>query len=470
MLFTSPQFILFFVLVVGGHFFMPLRFRRHWLLIASLFFISTFGILSLLFLLFFSGFNFLVGLALQKKQNKGLYYFALCLNVAAIIFGNYLLSFHNKLYFALSGVEFGANLFLAIIGISFYNLQHLAYIIDVKNRRIIAERNLLDFLLFSLYFPKFLSGPITLYQQLKQQSWQTRAAKNQMFQGFNRILLGFLKKLVLADRLWPSVHSIFDFNDQLPGLTILAGALLFTIQLYFDFSGYCDIAIGVSKMLGIELPENFDFPFRADSITTFWRRWHKTLIGFFTTYVFYPLSFRYRKLKKHAVTIAILATLFVSAIWHGLGITFLLWALCHVIYLLTELYLKRNSRQNENLIKKIFGVFVVILLVSFSHLFFRATSTENCLHLFKQLTANNFFPRDLQVDFIAPMAVGGHQADLFNFFTTLFFVALTLLFERKIFNTFSAQYFKPGLTFLVLLLIFVFGVFNNGQRFIYMQF
>ncbi len=469
MSFTSPLFLIFFFVVCTLNYFLPKGNRKYLLLAASFVFIGTFNLFSLGFVIFFTSFNFISAKYLSNK-NKRMFYFVVIIDSLAIVLFNYLLASQGSLGFSFAPVDFKISAYLMVIGLSFYNLQHIAYIIDVYKKRIQAENNYLNFLLISTYFPKFISGPLTLYQELNKQIEAPAPNKSLLIQGFNRMLLGFFKKMVIADRLAPSVSSVFDYNDQIPGLTVLSAAILFTIQLYFDFSGYCDIAIGVSKMLGIELPENFDFPLRSSSITVFWRKWHKSLIHFFTNYIFYPVNFKYRKLKKHAAAFGIILTFFISAIWHGIGLTFLIWACCHMCYLLIELYFVGRWEKKTSKQKNIFSAGLVLLLVSFSNIFFRSTTFVNCRHLLSELFSLNFLPQNWAVDFIAPLSVGGHQAEHFNFIVTIIFIVFTLLFERKIFSIFSSTNFKTLLTLLMILMIFVFGVFNNGQRFIYMQF
>ena len=474
MTFISPTFLIFFGVLCFLHFFMEGKGRRWLLLVASFIFIGSFNVVSLFAVIFFSTFNFVTGLWLAKRQSEFLFLGALFINCLAIILTNYFLSIHGNFLFSFGSVEFQVGGLLLVIGLSFYSLQHIAYLVDVKMKRILPETDYIDFLLISCYFPKFISGPITLYQHMKGQLAGLSSSAPLRWQGFNRMLLGFLKKMVIADRLAPSVASVFDYNDALPGITIFMAALFFTIQLYFDFSGYCDIAIGASKLLGIELPENFNLPLRSSSITVFWRRWHQTLIHFLTTYVFYPVSFRFRQLKKNAAAIAIVVTFFISALWHGIGLTFLAWGCCHTIYLLMELYLRRakgTTQKKESKLKKTGLAMYVLALVAFSNLFFRANSTANAQHLVSNVfRPRHFFPESWTVEFVAPLAVGGHQMEQFNWCVTLVFTGLFLLFERKILNLAHSKRFRVLATFIALLLIFTFGVFNNGQRFIYMQF
>ena len=291
--------------------------------------------------------------------------------------------------------------------------------------------------------------------------------------GFNRFLLGLFKKMVIADRLSPAVHSIFDFNDNYQGLTTLIGVYLFTVQLYFDFSGYTDMALGIAKMLGYDLKENFNLPLRSASVSEFWRRWHISLINWFTNYIYYPLVYRLRTYKKTAALTGILITFLVSGIWHGIGFTFLAWAICHILYLSFELFTKRFrvtlSEQLNHTFYNISSIFIVFNAVCFSNIFFRAESFEKAIQLIKNLFSN-FFPDNWLRNFIAPLATGGHQIDEFNFFISILIMGIFLLFEKKI-NRFAINK-KLNLLFITafIILIFIFGIFNNGERFIYMQF
>jgi D-alanyl-lipoteichoic acid acyltransferase DltB (MBOAT superfamily) len=468
---TSPQFlVLLLPLVVAYQFVVP-KWRSYLLLVASLAFIGCFNLLSLISIIALSAVNYFAGKINHQRKSALLYRSMVLFNGLAIILFNSGNSGFGIVNF--KGVAFSPGAFLIAVGISFYSLQHIAYQVDVYKRRIVAEGNFLDFLLLSSYFPKVIAGPLMLYQDLKPQFTFARPPMTTLISGFNRIALGFFKKMVLADRLGPSVSSVFDFNDDLPGLTIITSAVLFTLQLYFDFSGYCDIAIGISCLFGISLDENFYFPLRSTSVTVFWRRWHHTLIRFFTNYIFYPITFRLRNYEKPAVMLGIFITFFLSAIWHGVGLTFLLWGLCHIFYLFIELFVNPvpNEKQQlkNNLVKSLYSLYVLVA-VSFSHVFFRSTGMVECRHLLGNLFSRNFLPVEWDAGFFAPLAVGGHQAEYFNLSMTLLLIMTVLTFEKKIFHIFNGGRLHVVLTCILLLLIFVFGVFNSGERFIYMQF
>jgi alginate O-acetyltransferase complex protein AlgI len=466
MLFTSFYFLSFFLITwLLWYFFTSAR--RIILFFAGIFFISSFSWVSAALCLALSAMNFTCGKVFERRPGKTLYLLAQILNIGLIPAGNYFSS-HSLFFTEGNAGDLSRLLFAA--GLSFYGLQHYAYLNDVKAKRIPAEQSLLLFLLSSSYFLKFLSGPITFHQQLKPGLLQQEVATVNAFPALNRVLIGYFKKMVVADALAPSVNSIFDYGDTLPGITILAGAFLFTLQLYFDFSGYCDIAIGCSLLFGISLPENFNMPLRARSMTGFWRRWHITLLDFFTRYVFYPLSFNLRKMGRNAAAIGVLTVFVLSAIWHGFGFTFLVWGFCHASFVLIEHYFIPNT-PNKSGIRKMAGTISVLLLFSFSNIFFRSPGWQSCVSLIRQVfDLPHFFPGDWPVEFLAPLAVGGHQIDVFNFWTLLVIAGLFLAGEERVERFSRQEFFRPVPAFVLLLTIFVFGVFASGQRFIYMQF
>jgi alginate O-acetyltransferase complex protein AlgI len=471
MLFNSPFFFIFLTVVVGLNYFLPQRFRLYLLVLASFVFIASNNYESLLALLLFSLFNFYV--AKKIIGNRVLFLFAVFVNIAAIVMFNYFIESPFGLSFSFFYSSFDVNSFILALGLSFYSLQNISYLTEVYKGRLTPETNISKYMLYSGFFPKAISGPIMLPHEFIPQIDKAAISNAQLISGAQRVLLGLLKKMVIADRLAPAVHSVFDYNDNYHGLTTLVGVYLFTIQLYFDFSGYSDMALGVAKMLGYDLKENFKIPFRSLSISEFWRRWHISLIFWFTNYIYYPIVFKIRKYKKIAALLGIALTFIVSSMWHGIGFTFIAWAICHIIYLSFELLTKRYrvklSEHSDKMIYKLVSVFIVFNAVCFSNIFFRAESIQKAFQLITNLFSD-FTPTNWLTDFIAPLAVGGHQMDVFNLFISIFITIGFLLFERKINKTASSE--KLNVLFLIssIMLILLFGIFNNGARFIYMQF
>jgi alginate O-acetyltransferase complex protein AlgI len=471
MSFNSSIFFLFIAIVITINYLLPQRFRSRLLLFASFLFIGYYNMESLVAVLVFSFFNFYI--SKRISGNRWLYIVGIILNSYAIIMFNYFFAAKHGFDFSYSVISFNVNSFIIALGLSFYSLQNIAYLTEVYFKRWQAEISIRNYIFYNAFFPKVMSGPVMTPREFMPQIDRNAITKEKLIQGFNRILLGLFKKMVIADRLAPAVHSIFDFGDTYNGLTTLIGIYLFTIQLYFDFSGYTDMALGVSKMLGYDLKENFDLPLRSGSVSEFWRRWHISLISWFTNYIYYPLVYKFRTYKKLAALIGILVTFLVSGVWHGIGITFIIWALCHILYLGFELLTKHfrsgfSEKFNSPLLRSV-SVFIVFNAVCFSNVFFRSGSLSSALSLLRN-TMSDFIPGNWLSDLVAPLAVGGHQIDEFNFYISILLMAVFLLFERRINRIAIAEKLSTYYIIVCLLLIFLFGVFNVGERFIYMQF
>lgn len=469
MIFNSAIFIAFAFVVVVLNYLMASRFRLPFLLFCSLVFVGYYNLESLATLLVFTVFNFYI--AKRVAGNRLLYIVGLLLNAYAIVMFNYFSWSQKGPEFSYTFIHFNLDSFIIALGLSFYSLQNIAYLSEVYFERMKPEPSFLRFALYNAFFPKAISGPVMLPAAFLPQVNEHKITSEQLIAGFNRFLLGLFKKLVIADRLAPAVHSIFDFNDTYAGLTTVTGIYLFTLQLYFDFSGYSDMALGIAKMLGYDLKENFNMPLRSQSISEFWRKWHISLISWFSNYIYYPVVYRLRKYKQVAAFVGIVLTFFVSGIWHGIGFTFLAWACCHAVYLSVELFTKKwtTTSVSESVYFKPLRIFWVFNLVALSNVFFRADSIATATRLLKN-SVQHFMPADWLKEFVAPLAVGGHQMDEFNFYISLFVVAFFLMFEGKLNKLAVSQKWSIVYSVLLVLLLFLLGVFSNGERFIYMQF
>ncbi len=471
MTFNSPSFFLFLFIVVTVNYLTPTSFRSKLLVFASFVFIGLYNFESLLTLLFLSSLNYY--LAKKVVANRFFYVFTVALNVCAILLFNHFSTFNTGFGFSVFSAHFSTDKFFIALGLSFYSLQNIAYISEVRFGRMIPETNIINYFLYCSFFPKIISGPVMLPAEFFPQVEKTTITASELIMGFQRLLLGLFKKMVIADRLVAAVSSVFDFNSDYAGITTIAAAYLFTLQMYFDFSGYTDMALGIGKMLGYNLKENFDTPLRSTSVSEFWRRWHISLISFFTKYIYYPVVYKLREYRKAAALTGIAVTFIISGWWHRIGLTFFCWALCHVVYLSFELLTKRwRVKLSEKINKRLyqlFSVFIVFNLVCFSNIFFRAESFEKAIRLVKN-AVGNFIPKNMLSGFVAPLAQGGHQIDEFNLFISIFLMVTVLLFERKINLVAKSAHLRIAYVVILLLLIMVFGVFNSGARFIYMQF
>lgn len=469
--FNSPQFLLFLSVAVTINYLLTARYRPLFLLCISLLFIAWYNVDSLIVILCMSFFNFYF--AKKVIDNRTAYIAAVVVNVITIVLFNFLSSSQREVHFYFSGIQFNIESVIISLGISFYSLQNIAYLTEIYFKRLAPESSFTRYMLYAAFFPKIISGPVELPHEFIPQIENNTITQEKLISGFNRFLLGLFKKMVIADRLAPTVHSIFDYNDNYHGLTTLIGVYVFTIQLYFDFSGYTDMALGIAKMLGYELKENFNAPFRSTSVSEFWRRWHMSLMAWLTLYIYYPVVYHLRRYNKIAVLTGIVLIFLISSMWRGISLAFLAWAVCHIVYISFEFMTRRYrivlSENVNSLFYKLLSVFIVFNAISFSNIFFRAESMVRALQLIKNIFSN-FIPSDWLSELIAPIAVGGHQIEQFNIFISIIIPSLVLLFERKIDLLARDKKFRLSFVVTCVLLIMMFGIFNSGSRFIYMQF
>ncbi|MEO8761518.1 MAG: MBOAT family O-acyltransferase, partial [Bacteroidia bacterium] len=414
--------------------------------------IAAVSLPSLLFCFLIASVNYLFIKNVISKTS--IFITCICFNV----FG--LAAFH---YYEIFYQEWGVVPLL--FGVTYLTLQFIDYACKVYFKQVIAPVNFLQYTAATLYVPKFFVGPIASLPDVGNEIAVKKENTPAFYYGLNRILLGLFKKLVLAESLVVYVSSALDFKDQYPAITILSGACLYTLQLYFDFSGYCDIAIGVSAMWGINLPENFNFPFRQKTWTVFWQSWHRTLTQWLWQYIFIPLYvfFSRNKINKtFAQSICIMAVFSFMAFFNGIKSGFFVSGFLYALFYLIELIF--NGKKSS-----LSSVFI-FLLFSIGLLFFRTPDFPSYSFLVERLTDfKNFFPTDWLRLYFAPIASGGTLQDYFNLSFTLLLCLLFLFFERKIVSIFSANKINFTAWIVVLILLFTWGVFTSGSRFIYMQ-
>jgi D-alanyl-lipoteichoic acid acyltransferase DltB (MBOAT superfamily) len=270
------------------------------------------------------------------------------------------------------------------VGISFYTFHGMSYVIDIYNGRSAPTRNFVDYAVFVSFFPLLVAGPIERANHLLPQVVRPRAFNyHQAVAGCQIILWGLFKKVVIADGIAGRVNYIFANHEELSSLTLVAGAIFFAVQIYCDFSGYSDIAIGVAKLLGFELLVNFRFPYFSRDIAEFWRRWHISLSSWFKDYVYIPLGG-----SKHGMAKSIRNTFIIfliSGFWHGANWTFIFWGFLHALYFLPLLILGKNRTHLEvaggaNLLpslKECLQILLTFGLVCLAWIFFRAESLSH---------------------------------------------------------------------------------------------
>ncbi len=468
---NSILYLLFLTLVSIVYYLINQNQRKYLLILASFIFIGFKNMESVLVLILTIIITYSLAKKIQStieiKRRKNLLRIGI-VNSLAILFLFKYFDFHGENVFKMENIFFA-------LGISFYTLQNISFLVEVHSKRLKLDLNLVDFTVYSSFFPKFIMGPIALAQDFFPQINDTKFQSENILIGFKRILVGLVKKIVIADSLSTYVHFNFDMDNPTTGLTSLITAYLFTLQLYFDFSGYSDIALGSAKILRYDLKENFTFPLRSVSITEFWRNWHISLTSWLTKYIFYPISYRLRKLKKIAIPIALLITFLLSGLWHGIGFTFLIYAVSHALYMCFEYFTKsvrlKLATKIPFKIHQFISIFITFNLVSLSFVFFRANSIDTAIHFIKAIfNFNHFIPANWNLDFYSQLAITGDQFSFFNLLSLIIITIIFLLFEKKIFQLSINNKANYIFLFTLIFLLFVFGIYSNSEQFIYNQF
>jgi D-alanyl-lipoteichoic acid acyltransferase DltB (MBOAT superfamily) len=284
------------------------------------------------------------------------------------------------------------------VGISFYTFQTLSYSIDVYKKKFTPTKDFIAFAAFVSFFPQLVAGPIERATNLLPQFYKKREFNyTNAIDGCKQILWGFFKKIVIADTCAQYADTIFNNYTEYSGLVLLLGAFFFSVQIYGDFSGYSDIAIGVSKLFGFRLMQNFSFPYFSRDIAEFWRRWHISLTTWFRDYVYIPLG---GSRRGTAISIRNIFIIFLlSGFWHGAKWTFVLWGLLNALYFL-PLLVTKNNRKNMGIvaagkylptIKEMLSIILTFLLTSFAWIFFRSESVSSSMSYISRIFTSDFF-------------------------------------------------------------------------------
>lgn len=368
---TAFRFFVFLAACLVLYALVPGRFRGYVLLAASLVFCLFAGAACLIFVLitwitvYFAA-RYLSVLS-RPRRRKAVLVICLVLNLGILAVLKYT-GFVLQTAALLSGSEESRSLALpAVLGISFYTFRAAGYLVDVYRGDAGAEKDPARLLLFICFFPQMTQGPVSRYGDLSRTLFCPEPLSlGRLGTGIRRMLWGFLKKLVIADRLAVAVAVLKTSSAELDGLFGLLGAMLFTVQLYFDFSGGIDIALGTAALFGVRLPENFDRPFLSRSVGEFWRKWHITLSSWLRDYLYFPLGGS-RKGKWRAA-LNVLIVFAVSGLWHGAGWGYVLWGVCNGVFVALESLLGIKKRKTDGL-RAVLSVCLTFILVSVAFLF-----------------------------------------------------------------------------------------------------
>lgn len=394
MSFNSLQFLIFFPVVCVLYFIMPQKWRWALLLVASYYFYMSWNAKLVWLIAFTTLVSYGSAIFIERHPESGVrkvcLIVTLCACFGTLFFFKYFNFFAGSIM-ALFGKNMALNLLLPV-GISFYTFQTLSYVIDVYPGDTRAEFHLGYYALYVSFFPQLVAGPIERPENLLPQLRTAHRFSNDDFvQGLRYMLCGFFKKVVVADMLAVYVERVYAAPGDASAPALILATVLFAAQIYGDFSGYSDIAVGCARILGIRLMKNFDMPYSAKSCREFWARWHISLSTWFRDYLYIPLGGNRRGLPRTYLNLMIVFT--VSGLWHGAAWTFLIWGMLHGVYQVAErwTYTRRMAfwhRLGVNTKGRIFGAwqtFCTFLLVDFAFIFFRANSLRDLRPLMKAL-------------------------------------------------------------------------------------
>ena len=480
MLFNSLEFIIFFPIVVAAYFALNQKYRWILLLIASYYFYMAWNYKYIILILISTTIDYFAGINIHKSNDTRLRKFLLIISLSAnlglLFFFKYFNFFGDSINVLFSKFNIFYNVpayhYLLPVGISFYTFQTMSYTIDVYKGKQTPERHFGRFALFVSFFPQLVAGPIErsvnlLPQFRKHHVFDYERVKN----GILLMVWGFFKKVVIADRLAEYVNMVYNHPHDFGGLHNIVATFFFSFQIYCDFSGYSDIAIGSALIMGYSLMTNFRRPYLSMSIREFWQRWHISLSTWFRDYVYIPLGGN--RVVKWRWYYNLFITFLVSGLWHGAEWTFVIWGALHGFYLIFAIWtngLREKFNRFIGLMKhprlyKTVQVLVTFVLVYFSWIFFRANNMSDALL---------FIRRMFHFTGEGSLNVYHFHIDFYIAFASIFVLLLVEYLEEYInlyqkLRAAAPRTVKWALLVTVLLIIFVLGVWDEAD-FLYFQF
>ena len=414
-MYSAPlYFIAFLPTVMILYQLCPQKFRKYVLLLANYAFFYTWSKFFLVYQVITMVITYvsskIIDHTKNKKTKKFILLLAIVINLGVLVVLKYT-NFLGENIFSILHQSFTPVRLIAPIGISYYTLQMISYLMDISSGKIHADYSIVDFAVYASFFPTLIQGPITRFNEIKDSILAGNPITYQNLKfGSQRILFGLMKKMIIADRLDPAVSKIFTSYTQ-DGLFSLIGAVLCTIQLYMDFSGIVDICLGSAEIFGIKLPENFRQPFFAENASDFWRRWHITLGTFLRDYVFYPISLAKttRRLSKFFTKhfgkatgkfigpfIALFAVWFLNGLWHGPYWSYIFYGLYYFCFMILEIlskkpvedFLKKHQIDANHIGLRIFRFVKLFIIVIVGELFFRAKTLAVGWTMFSSIFTN----------------------------------------------------------------------------------
>ena len=384
MVFSSTIFLfLFLPLVLLFYFLVPNKIKNYVLLIFSIIFYLFGGPKYLVVLISIVFLNYIGGILLDKTNNKKLILaITIILNILCLFYYKYtgfFLENANNLF------NFNIKIPKRVmpIGISFFTFQAMSYTIDVYRKKVKVQKNLFTLFLYVSLFPQLVAGPIVRYETIEKELKERNTTFEDLQYGARRFILGLAKKVIIANQMGKLADIVFSSSDLSTPIAWL-GAIAYTFQIYFDFSAYSDMAIGLGRIFGFKFLENFNFPYISKSITEFWRRWHISLSSWFKDYIYIPLGGNRKGIKRQILNLLIVWSL--TGFWHGAEWNFIFWGLYYFIFLILEKFiLKKALDKAPNIIKHIYTLIVII----FGWVLFRCETLESLKEVLNAMISFN---------------------------------------------------------------------------------
>jgi alginate O-acetyltransferase complex protein AlgI len=398
MLFHTLHFAFFFLVVFPAFLLTPQRARWGTLLCASLVFFSALGVPALVFALAavtLASYGAGLCMGAVRARRRVWLWSGIAFNVLVLA------AFRYPSAASLRATETSG--LMATVGVSYFTFQGISYLVDIYIGAQEPERHLGYFALYMAFFPKVLQGPIERAGELLPQLRCRFSFDSEDWRaGALLFAWGLFKKTVVADRAGPLVDAVYGHVTSYQGIPLAVATYLYALQLYCDFSGYTDMALGVARCFGIRLTQNFNNPYASRSIAEFWRRWHISFSRWILDYIFKPLQFALRDLGAAGSAIALIVTFLISGIWHGVGWTFVVWGLIHGVYMSFSIYTRPVRKalhdrvwRGRPTLSKAWQMFVTVHLVLFSWVFFRAPSLSDALYILTHLGSGLYGTRSL---------------------------------------------------------------------------
>ncbi len=476
MLFNSFQFLQFLFFTTAFFFILPFRWRAWFLLVCSYYFYGCWNAdyLALIFTTTVS--TFIIGRAIgntEGRRKRQAFVFIVCLiNFGILGFFKYA-NFFSESWNAVFGycridIHLPMADFLLPVGISFYTFQAIGYVVDVYRKKVEPETSLARFALYISFFPQLVAGPIERsWQLLPQFSSRLKFDYEKILNGIMLILWGFFQKIVIADRLAMYVDNIYKMPNNFSSVQLLVALYFFSFQIYCDFAGYSNIAIGTAKLFGIDLMRNFNRPYFSDSIQTFWRRWHISLSTWFKDYLYIPLGGN--RVRDNRLVWNIMVVFLLCGLWHGAAWNYVIWGGIHGLLLCVQIFFSRygaNSMFRVS-IPRYIKVLFTFHIVTFAWIFFRAPSLKNAAEMISGLTHFTIQSNEL----LKNTGLNGYEFTLSIIFIAIL-IGVEKMQQEQMFNEFWARRhyaYRVIIPQLLFFSIIIFGMFNLSE-FIYFQF